>query len=142
MHRTYTATPDTIERTWWIVDAAGRHAGRLAVVIARVLQGKHKPTYTPHMDMGDHVIILNADKVVFTGNKGQESIHWHTMYPMGLRSTTRKRMMETKPERMLERVISGMLPKNKLRARMMKRIRIYRGDGHPHDAQSPRTLDI
>lgn len=142
MHKTYTATPDSIERTWWIVNAAGQPAGRLAVHIARVLQGKHKPTYTPHMDMGDHVIILNADKVVFTGNKGQESIYWHTMYPTGLRSATRERMMETKPERMLERVISGMLPKNKLRARMMKRVRIYRGEGHPHEAQSPQMLEI
>jgi len=140
--RTYTAKPEEITRTWWIVDATGKPAGRLAAQVARLLQGKHKPTYTPHMDMGDHVIILNAEKVVFTGRKWKEVLYHHTMYPGGLRAYTREQLMQKSPEKLLERVISGMLPKNKLRARMLKRLRIYRGAEHPHTAQQPQLYEL
>ncbi len=140
--RTYTAKPSEITRTWWIVDATGKPAGRLAVQVARLLQGKHKPTYTPHMDVGDHVIIVNAEKVVFTGRKWQEVLYHHTMYPGGLRSYTRAQLMQKSPEKLLERVISGMLPKNKLRDRMLKRLRIYRGTDHPHTAQQPQPYEL
>lgn len=142
MHKTYVTKLNDIDRSWWVVDAAEQPIGRLAAVVARVLQGKHKPTYTPHMDMGDHVIIINAEKAVFTGAKLSESIFWHTMYPQGLRETTRGKLMATKPERMMEQVISGMLPKNKLRAPRMKRVKIFAGESHTHAAQKPELLSI
>ncbi|MCS7272873.1 MAG: 50S ribosomal protein L13 [Fimbriimonadales bacterium] len=140
--RTYTMKKSEIQRDWWVVDAAGKPAGRLASRVARLLQGKHKPTYTPHMDMGDHVIIVNAEKAVFTGKKLDEVIYYHTMHPGGLRAYTRRKMMTEKPEKMLRRVVSLMLPKNKLRARMLKRLRIFRGPEHPHAAQQPKPYEV
>jgi len=125
-----------------VIDAQGKPAGRLAAQVARLLQGKHKPTYTPHMDTGDHVIILNADKAIFTGNKLEEVIYHHTMHPGGLRAYTRRKMMEEKPEKMIRRVVSRMLPKNKLRARMLKRLRIFSGAEHPHLAQKPQPYEV
>ncbi len=142
MQRTYTAKPSDIKRTWWVIDAAGKPAGRVAAQVARLLQGKHKPIYTPHMDVGDHVILLNADKVVFTGKKMQEVLYHHTMHPGGLRAYTREKLMTEKPEEMMRRVISGMLPKNKLRARMLKRLRIFAGSEHTHQAQKPQPYEI
>lgn len=142
MQRTYTAKPSDIQRTWWIIDAEGKPAGRVAAQVARILQGKHKPTYTPHMDVGDHVIVVNAEKAVFTGKKLQEVLYHHTMYPGGLRAYTRQKLMRETPEQMMRRVISGMLPKNKLRARMLKRLRIFVGSAHPHQAQKPQPYQI
>ncbi len=142
VQRTYTAKRDEITRSWWVIDAQGKPAGRLAAQVARLLQGKHKPTYTPHMDTGDHVIILNADKAIFTGNKLEEVIYHHTMHPGGLRAYTRRKMMEEKPEKMIRRVVSRMLPKNKLRARMLKRLRIFSGAEHPHLAQKPQPYEV
>lgn len=142
MQRTYTAKASDVKRTWWVVDANGKPVGRVAAQVARILQGKHKPTYTPHIDGGDHVIILNADKAIFTGNKNQEMLYHHTMHPGGLRAYTREKLMREKPERMMRRVISGMLPKNKLRARMLKRLRVFAGSEHPHRAQNPQPYEI
>ncbi len=142
LQRTYTQKRGEIQRTWWVVDAEGKPAGRVAAQVARLLQGKHKPTYTPHIDGGDHVIVINADKVIFTGNKPEERIYYHTMHPGGLRETTRKKMMAEKPEKMVRRVISGMLPKNKLRARMLRRLRIFAGSEHPHQAQKPQPYEL
>ncbi len=142
LQRTYTQKRGEIQRTWWVVDAEGKPAGRVAAQVARLLQGKHKPTYTPHIDGGDHVIVINADKVIFTGGKPEESIYYHTMHPGGLRETTRKKMMAEKPEKMVRRVISGMLPKNKLRARMLRRLRIFAGSEHPHQAQKPQPYEL
>ncbi len=142
VQRTYTQKRSEIRRTWWVVDAEGKPAGRVAAQVARLLQGKHKPTYTPHMDGGDHVIVINADKAIFTGHKPEETVYYHTMHPGGLRATTRQKMMAEKPEKMVRRVISGMLPKNKLRARMLKRLRIFAGSEHPHQAQMPQPYEL
>jgi large subunit ribosomal protein L13 len=142
LQRTYTMKKDEIQRTWWVVDAAGKPVGRVAAQVARLLQGKHKPTYTPHMDMGDHVIILNAEKAIFTGNKLEEVLYHHTMHPGGLRAYTRRKLMTEKPERMLTRVVSRMLPKNKLRARMLKRLRVFAGAEHPTQAQQPQPYSL
>jgi large subunit ribosomal protein L13 len=142
MQKTYNTKASDIQRDWWMIDAAGQPVGRIAVVIARVLQGKHKPVYAPHIDLGDHVIILNAGQAILTGKKSDEPVYWHTMYPGGLRSTTRGALMDNNPEKMLMRVIKGMLPKTKLRARMMRRVRIYNGTDHPHTAQQPKMLNL
>lgn len=143
MHRTYVAKPDEINRTWWVVDAEGIPAGRLAVDIARLLQGKHKTTFTPHMDTGDCVIVINVDKLALTGNnKRGEELFRHSQYPGGLKSITRGDLMAKRPDKMLQRVVSGMLPKTRLRPRMMKRFKIYSGGAHPHSAQNPQPISF
>ena len=141
--RTYTAKPKDIVRKWYVVDAAGMPVGRLASQVAKILRGKHKPIFTPHIDTGDHVIIINADKVVLTGNsKPDLKIHWHTMFPGGLRFTTYGKMLAEKPERLVMRVVKGMLPHNTLGAHMLKKLRVYKGTEHPHEAQQPEQLKI
>lgn len=140
MHRTYSPKAGDIQRQWWLLDASGQPIGRLAATAARLLQGKHKPIYAPHMDVGDHVIILNIEKAVLTGKKQLEPVYWHSMYPGGLKSAMRGQLLKEKPEYLLRRVISGMLPKNRLRARMMRRVRLYRGGDHPHVAQQPQPF--
>ena len=125
-------------RTWYVVDATGQTVGRLATRVASVLRGKHKPTYTPFIDMGDHVVIVNAEKVVFKGNKLEEKMYrHHTGYPGGLKETTARDMMARHPERVLEQAIKGMLPKNKLGRAMAKKLKVYVGPNHPHEAQKP-----
>jgi large subunit ribosomal protein L13 len=129
------------QRTWYVVDAAGETVGRLATRVARVLAGKHKPTYTTFIDMGDHVVIVNAEKVVFKGNKLQDKMYrHHTGFPGGLKEVTARDMMQRHPERVLEQAIKGMLPKTKLGRAMAKKLKVYVGPNHPHEAQKPVSL--
>jgi large subunit ribosomal protein L13 len=131
------------DRKWFIIDASGKTVGRLATEAARVLMGKNKPTYTPFLDMGDHVIIVNAEKVVFTGNKWQDKVYYrHTGYPGGLKGITAQKQRDRHPERILESAIRGMLPKTKLGNKMVKKLKVYAGADHPHRAQQPEPLEL
>jgi large subunit ribosomal protein L13 len=140
--KTFTAKPQEIERKWWIVDATGKSLGRLAADVAAVLRGKHKPIFTPHVDTGDHVIILNAEKVKLTGNKAEERLYRHSGYPGGLKSVTRGELRAKRPERLVMRTVKGMLPHNSIGAHMLKKLRVYRGTTHPHESQRPEPLEI
>jgi large subunit ribosomal protein L13 len=140
--KTFMANAETIQREWWVVDAAGKPLGRLSAEVAAILRGKHKPTFTPHMDSGDHVIIINADKVVLSGKKGQERIYWHSQYPGGLKSVTKTQMQTSKPEKLVERTIKGMLPHNRLGAQMYRKLKVYAGPDHKHEAQAPKPREI
>jgi len=140
--KTFMAKAETIQREWLVVDAAGKPLGRLAAEVAAILRGKHKPTFTPHMDSGDHVIVINAEQVVLTGKKQDEKIYWHSQYPGGLKSVTRGQMREKRPERLVERTIKGMLPHNRLGAQMYRKLKVYSGATHPHDSQQPRTHEF
>ena len=142
MNRTTTVKAGTIERKWYIVDAAGIPVGRLAAQVAQVLRGKHKPTFAYNADVGDFVIVINADKVVLTGNKQDELIYWHTMWPGGLRSVSRGKMLEEKPAKLVEKAIWGMIPKTKLGKQVYAKLKVYAGADHPHAAQNPEVLDI
>ncbi len=138
MRTTYMAKPQEIKRHWYIIDAAGRPLGRVAVEAARLLRGKHKATYTPHIDTGDHVIILNASRVVLTGNKPQQKFYYrHSGYPGGLKKIDYATMLTEKPELAMTLAIRGMLPHNRLGRAMLKKLRVYRGQQHPHEAQMP-----
>ena len=141
---TYTATPADIEKRWVVIDAEGVVLGRLASIVAMRLRGKHKPTFTPHMDMGDNVIVINADKVQLTGNKRFEKTYYrHTGYPGGIKSTTAEKVLEGKhPERVVEMAIKRMLPSNRLSRKIMGNLRVYAGAEHPHEAQSPEIVDV
>ncbi len=140
--KTYTARPAEVERRWLVVDAEGRTLGRLATAIATVLKGKHKPTYTPHIDTGDHVVVVNAEKVRLTGNKPEEKRYFHhTMYPGGARWTNIQTLLAAHPERIIQRAVQGMLPKTKLGRAMIKKLKVYAGSEHPHEAQSPTAWD-
>jgi len=141
--RTYTAKPKEIVRKWYVVDAAGRPLGRLASQVAKILRGKHKPIFTPHVDTGDHVIIINAEKVVLTGrSKPDQKIYRHSQYPGGLKATTYGKMLAERPDRLIMRTVKGMLPHNTLGASVLKKLRVYRGPEHPHEAQHPELLEI
>ncbi len=141
--RTYMAKPKEVERKWYVVDAAGKTLGRLSSEVASVLRGKHKPTYTPHVDTGDHVIILNASKIELTGKKMSDKLyHRHTGHPGGLRTRTAQEMRDTRPEKMLELAIKGMLPKNSLGRKMGKKLHVYAGNEHPHQAQNPENYEL
>lgn len=141
--RTYTAKPNEITRKWYVVDATGKSLGRLASQVAKILRGKHKPIFTPHVDTGDHVVIINAEKVVLTGrSKPEEKIYRHSQYPGGLKSTTYGEMLAKKPERLVTRAVKGMLPHNTLGALMLKKLRVYKGPEHPHESQKPEKLEI
>lgn len=140
--KTFMAKPEEVQRAWLVVDAAGKPLGRLAAEVARLLRGKHKPTFTPHVDTGDHVIVLNADKVVLTGNKSEDRIYWHSQYPGGLKSVTRGSMLAQKPERLVERTVKGMLPHNRLGAQMYRKLKVYAGTAHPHEAQKPQVHEF
>ncbi|HOI38259.1 MAG TPA: 50S ribosomal protein L13 [Bacillota bacterium] len=143
MSATYTPKPDDIVRKWYVVDASGKPLGRLATEVARVLKGKHKPMYTPHIDVGDHVIVINADKVVLTGNKLQTKIHyWHTGYPGGIRQMTYEKFLATRPVRVVEKAVKGMLPHTRLGRKMGMKLKVYAGPEHPHAAQKPEPLEI
>ncbi len=135
--KTFMAKPGDVQRKWLVIDATDRPLGRLAAEAARILRGKHKPIFTPHVDTGDHVIIIHAERVKLTGNKQDELIHWHTGYPGGLKSITRGRLLEKTPERAIERTIKGMLPHNSLGAQMFRKLKVYKGATHPHEAQGP-----
>ena len=141
--RTFTQKQEEIERNWYIVDAEGETLGRLASRIAPILKGKHKPVYTPHLDCGDYVIIVNAEKVRVTGRKMDQKLYYrHSGYPGGLRSISLRDQLAKHPERVLQAAIRGMLPKNKLGRRMLKKLKVYAGDSHPHQAQQPRPLEL
>jgi large subunit ribosomal protein L13 len=137
------ANAANVERKWYVVDAEGKTVGRLAVEVAKVLRGKNKPTFTPHVDTGDHVIIVNAEKVVFTGNKlTQKTYFRHSGYPGGTTFTTANKMLADKPEKVLELAVKGMLPKNTLGRQIYRKLNVYRGPEHPHAAQQPEVLEI
>lgn len=140
---TYFAKREDITRKWYVVDAAGKPLGRVAAEVAKVLRGKHKTTFTPHVDCGDHVIIINADKCVLTGaNKPDELIRHHSGYPGGLKSVSRGEMMEKTPVKAVMRAVKGMLPHNKLGDAMLKKLRVHAGPEHNHEAQQPEVLEI
>ncbi len=140
---TYMAKPGEVERNWFVVDAAGRTLGRLASRIAQVLRGKHKPIYTPHVDTGDFVIVVNADKIKLTGNKLQQKKYYrHSQYPGGLKEITYEKLLAKKPEFIIEKAVKGMLPDNKLGKNMLRRLKVYAADEHPHQAQQPEELEI
>ena len=137
------ASPSTVERKWYVVDAEGKTLGRLASEVANVLRGKNKPTYTPHIDTGDYVIVVNAEKIQVTGKKLDQKIYYHhSDYVGGMKETTLKEMMEKKPERVIELAVKGMLPKGPLGRQMLKKLHVYAGPEHNHAAQKPETLDI
>lgn len=135
---THFPSAKSIERTWYLIDAKDAVLGRVATQAATLLMGKHKPIYTPFLDTGDHVVIINADKVRLTGNKEEQKIYrHHTGYPGGLVETSARKMRATRPARMVELAVAGMLPKTKLGKRMFRKLRVYAGDKHPHQAQQP-----
>ena len=142
--KTYSANPSDIEKPWFVIDADGVVLGRLAVVIATRLRGKHKPTYTPHMDCGDHIIVINAEKVHLTGNKRADKIfYWHTGYPGGIKSRTMEQRLEGKfPERVILKAVERMIPKGPLGRQHMSNLKVYAGTEHPHEAQQPEVLDV
>lgn len=138
---TFMASPSTIERKWYVVDATGYTLGRLASEVAKILRGKNKPIFTPHIDTGDYVIIVNADKVTFTGKKLDQKIYYHhSDYVGGMKETTLKDMMAKKPEKVVELAVKGMLPKGPLGREMYKKLHVYAGAEHPHAAQKPEEL--
>ncbi len=141
--KTYMATPQTANREWVVVDARGKTLGRLASQIALVLRGKNKPEYTPHVDAGDFVVVVNADKVVLTGRKLDQKMYWrHSGYPGGIKGRTAREMLARKPEDVLRLAVKGMLPKNNLGRQLLKKLKIYAGSEHPHQAQQPRSLAL
>ena len=141
--KSFMANAATVERKWYVVDAEGKTLGRLAAEVAKVLRGKNKPTFTPHVDTGDHVIVINAAKVALTGKKLiQKTYFRHSGYPGGTTFTPAGQMLESKPERVLELAIRGMLPKNSLGRQMYRKLQVYRGAEHPHAAQLPEVLEI
>jgi large subunit ribosomal protein L13 len=141
--RTYTPKKDEIVRKWYVVDADGQVLGRLASRLASILRGKHKPQYTPFLDVGDHVIVVNAAKIVLTGNKLEDKVYYrHSGYPGGLKETTAKKLMETHPERVITMAVKGMLPHNALGRAMLKKLRVYAGPDHEHEAQKPEPLAV
>jgi large subunit ribosomal protein L13 len=142
MNRTYTVKAGSIERNWFVVDAAGVPVGRLAAQVAQVLRGKHKPTFAYNADCGDFVVVINADKAVLTGNKKEELIYWHTGWPGGLRNVERGKLLEENPERLVSKAIWGMLPKTKLGKQIFTKLKVYRGNEHPHAAQNPSPLKV
>jgi large subunit ribosomal protein L13 len=142
--KTFTATPADIEKKWIVIDAEGVVLGRLASIVAKLLRGKHKPTFTPHMDMGDSVIVVNAAKVQMTGNKrADKRYYWHTGYPGGIKSRTAREVLEgAHPERVVEKAVERMISRNRLGRVQMRNLRVYAGPEHPHAAQKPEPLDL
>ena len=134
---------EEVQREWYVVDATGKTLGRLASEIAKILIGKHKPTYTPHVDNGDFVVVINADKIHVTGKKLDKKVYYkHTGYMGHLKETTLREMLQKKPEEVIRLAVRGMLPKNKLRDRRMKRLKVYAAPEHPHSAQNPKPLEL
>lgn len=143
MRTTFMANENTVDRKWYVVDAEGERLGRLASEVATLLRGKHKPTYTPHVDTGDHVIIINAEKIELTGNKLNDKMYYnHSGYPGGLRERNAAEVLEKHPERMLEVAIKGMLPKGKLGRKMAKKLHVYKGSEHNNAAQKPEVYEL
>jgi large subunit ribosomal protein L13 len=142
--KTFTATPADIEKKWVLIDAEGVVLGRLATIVANLLRGKHKPTFTPHMDMGDNVIVINADKVQMTGNKREDKrYYWYTGFPGGIKFRTARQVLEgAHPERVVEKAVERMISRNRLGRQQMSHLRVYAGAEHPHEAQQPAVLDV
>ncbi|MGZ4390402.1 MAG: 50S ribosomal protein L13 [Gaiellaceae bacterium] len=141
--KTYSAKPGEITREWYLVDAEGKTLGRLATQIADVLRGKRKPVYTPHVDTGDFVVVVNAEKVAVTGNKLDDKMYYrHSGYPGGLKSRPLREQLERQPTEVLRKAVKGMLPRNKLAARQLVKLKIYAGPDHPHEAQAPKPLEL
>jgi len=142
--KTFSQKPAEVQKKWVVIDGEGLIVGRLASIVANRLRGKHKPTFTPHVDDGDNVIIINADKVVLTGKKYTDKVYyWHTGYPGGIKERTARQIMEGRfPERVVEKAVERMIPRGPLGRRQMKNLRVYAGPTHPHEAQQPETLDV
>lgn len=141
--KSFIAKPQEVERKWYVVDAEGKRLGRLASEVAKILRGKNKPIYTPHVDTGDFVIIINAEKVELTGKKLDQKLYrYHTGHPGGLKEVPYKNLMQNKPEFVIEHAVKGMLPKNSLGRKMIKKLKVYSGTEHKHEAQKPEVLDI
>ena len=141
--KTVSAKKETVRRDWYVVDATDKVLGRIATEIANRLRGKHKPEYTPHIDTGDYVVVVNAEKVRVTGNKVTDKIYFHhTGYPGGIKETSFGKLMETHPERAIEIAVKGMMPRNKLSRAMLGKLKIYAGGEHPHTAQQPKPLEL
>jgi large subunit ribosomal protein L13 len=141
--KTFVATPDTIKREWFVVDATDKTLGRLSTEIALRLRGKHKPEYTPHMDTGDYIIVINAEKVRVTGNKAQNKMYYsHTGYPGGIKEINFDKLIQRKPEMVIEKAVKGMLPKGPLGRAMFRKMKVYAGSEHSHAAQQPQALEI
>ncbi|SEG07723.1 LSU ribosomal protein L13P [Caloramator fervidus] len=141
--KTYMAKKEEIQRKWYVVDATDKTLGRLASQIAAILRGKHKPIYTPHVDCGDYVIVINAEKVALTGKKlDQKMYRHHSLYPGGLKEISYRRLLETKPELAIEEAVRRMLPKGRLGRKMFKKLKVYRGPVHKHEAQKPEVLEL
>jgi large subunit ribosomal protein L13 len=143
MMKSYMARPLEVERKWYVVDAEGKHLGRLATEIVQVLRGKNKPQYTPHVDVGDFVVVVNADRVAVTGRKAEQRVYRrHSGYPGGMKETSYERMLARKPTEVLRKAVYGMMPKTRLARKQFKKLKIYAGPEHPHSAQDPQTLEV
>lgn len=141
--RTHSTKPSEIERQWYVVDAEGRTLGRLASEIAKILKGKHKPIYSPHLDTGDYVVVINAEKIHVTGRKMDQKIYYrHSNYPGGLKEVTLREQLEKHPTRVIRSAVKGMLPHNPLGRSMLRKLKVYAGDVHPHQAQQPTALEF
>jgi large subunit ribosomal protein L13 len=141
--KSYMARPLEVERKWYVVDAEGKHLGRLATEIVRVLRGKNKPQYTPHVDVGDFVVVVNADRVAVTGRKAHQRVYRrHSGYPGGMKETSYEQMLARKPTEVLRKAVYGMMPKTRLARKQFKKLKIYAGPEHPHAAQDPQTLEV
>ncbi|MFZ2290159.1 MAG: 50S ribosomal protein L13 [Halopseudomonas yangmingensis] len=141
--KTFSAKPETVKRDWYVVDATGLTLGRLATEVATRLRGKHKPEYTPHVDTGDYIVIVNAEKVHVTGAKAQDKIYYsHSGFPGGIKSISFEKLIQRAPERVIEIAVKGMLPKNPLGRAMYRKLKVYKGEAHPHTAQQPQELKI
>lgn len=141
--KTFSAKPESIQRDWYVVDAEGKTLGRLATEVASRLRGKHKPEYTPHVDTGDYIVVVNAEKVAVTGNKAQKKIYYsHTEYPGGIKDINFQDLIQKAPQRVIQSAVKGMLPRGPLGREMFRKLKIYAGSEHPHAAQQPQTLDL
>lgn len=140
--KTYVATPSNRQRDWYVVDAEGLTLGRLATQIATVLRGKHKPEFTPHIDTGDFVVVINAEKIHVTGNKRRDKVYWrHSGYPGGIKSRSLEEMLEKMPEEVIRKAVKGMLPRNRLARQQLTKLKVYAGSDHPHQAQQPTPME-
>ncbi len=141
--KTYVAKPETVERDWYVVDAANKTLGRLAAEIASRLRGKHKPEYTPHVDTGDYIVVVNAEKVQVTGRKASDKMYYsHSGYPGGIKEISFEKLIDKKPEMVLEKAVKGMLPKGPLGRAMFRKLKVFAGPEHTHQAQQPQVLDV
>ena len=141
--KSYMARPQQVERKWYVVDAEGQTLGRLASELARILRGKNKPQYTPHIDVGDFVVVVNADRINVSGRKAEQKVYRrHTGYPGGLRETSYEQMLDRKPTEILRKAVYGMMPKTRLARQQFKKLKIYAGSGHPHEAQMPEPYEV